>query len=114
MPEKETSVTFIGLLLYFFHFQINWYRSFDDKTNFFYSIFILCISFVGTFVSVRSTHGASLKTNLIGLLQIRVVDPFGWFFEQPLLNGFSTGDSSFLSTNSHEGKMKKMVGFSRR
>ena len=63
------------------------------------------------FVSVRSTHGASLKTNLIDLLLIRGVDPVGWFFEQPLLNDFSTGDSFFLSTNSHEGKIKKMIGF---
>ena len=61
-------------------------------------IFILCISFVGMFVSVRSTHGASLKTKLIDLLPIRGVDPLGWFFEQPLLNDFSTGDSSFLPT----------------
>ena len=60
---------------------------------------------------MRSTHGASLKTNLIGLLPIRGVDPLGWFFEQPLLNDFSTGDGSFLPTNSHEGKMKKTVGF---
>ena len=75
IPGKETSVTFIGLLLCFFHFQINWSRSFDDKRNFFYPIFILYISFVGTFVSVRSTHGASLKTKLIGLLPIRGVDP---------------------------------------
>ena len=94
MPGKETSVTLIGLLLCFFHFQINWSKSFDEKGNFFYSIFILYIIFVvGTFVSARSTHGASLKTNLIGLLPIRGVDPLGWFFEQPLLNGFSTGDS---------------------
>ena len=64
---------------------------------------------MGKFVSVRSTHGASLKTNLIGLLPIRGVDPLGWFFEQPLLNSFSTGDDSFLPTNSHEGKMKKTV-----
>ena len=113
MPGKETSVTFIGLLLYFFHFQINWFRRFDDKRNFFYPIFILYISFVGLFVSARYTHGASLKTKLISLLPIRGVDPFGWFFEQPLLNGFSTGDGSFLPTNSHEGKMKKMVGFLR-
>ena len=35
------------------------------------------------------------------------------FFKQPLLNGFSTGDGSFLPTNSHEGKMKKMIGFLR-
>ena len=111
MPGKETSVTFIGLLLCFFHFQINWSRSFDDKRNFFYFIFILCISFVGMFISVRSTHGASLKTNLIGLLPIRGVDSLGWFFEQPLLNDFSTGDGSFLPKNSHEGKMKKIVGF---
>ena len=94
-----------------FHFQINWSRSFDDKRNFFYSIFILCISFVGIFVSVRSTHGASLKTNLIGLLPIKGMDPLGWFFEQPLFNDFSIGDGSFLPTNSHEGKMKKIVGF---
>ena len=111
MPGKETFVTFISLLLCFFHFQINWSRSFSDKRNFFYSIFILHISFVGIFVSVRFTHGASLKTNLIGLLLIRGVDPLGWFFEQPLLNGFSTGDGSFLPTYSHEGKMKKMIGF---
>ena len=77
MQGKETSIIFIGLLLCFFHFQINWSRSFDDKRNFFYSIFILCISFVGIFVSVRSTHGASLKTNSIGLLSIRGVDPLG-------------------------------------
>ena len=114
MPEKETSVTFIGLLLYFFHFQINWFRRFDDKRNFFYPIFILYISFVGMFVSVRSTHGVSLKTKLIGLLPIRGVDPLGWFFEQPLLNGVSTGDGSFLPTNFHEGRMKGMVGFLRR
>ena len=95
MPGKETSVTFIGLLLYFFHFQINWSRSFDDKRNFFYSIFILYISFVGMFISMRSTHGASLKTNLIGLLPIRGVNPLGWFFEQPLLNGVFTGDGFF-------------------
>ena len=68
---------------------------------------------MGIFVSVRSTHGASLKTKLIGLLAIRGVDPLGWVFEQPLLNGVSTGDGSFLPTNSHEGKMKKMVGFLR-
>ena len=105
------SVTFIDLLLYFFHFQINWFRRFDDKRNFFYQIFILYISFVGMFVSVRSTHGVSLKTKLIGLLPIRGVDPLRWFFEQSLLNGVSTGDGSFLPTNSHEGKMKKMVGF---
>ena len=96
MPGKETPVTFIGLLLYFFHFQINWFRRFDDKRNFFYPIFILYISFVGMFVSVRSTHGVSLKTKLIGLLPIRGVDPLGWFFEQSLLNDFSTGDCSFL------------------
>ena len=112
MPGKETSVTFIGLLLCFFHFQINWSRSFDDKRNFFYPI--LCISFVGAFVFVRSTHGISLKTKLISLLPIRDVNPLGWFFEQPLLNGVSTGNGSFLPTNSHEGKMKKMVGFLRR
>ena len=111
MPGKETSVTFIGLLLCIFHLQINWFKSFDDKRNFFYSIFILHISFVGIFVSVRFTHGASLKTNLIGLLLIRGVDPLGWFFEQPLLNDFSTGDSSFLPTNSHEGKVKRMIWF---
>ena len=114
MSGKETFVTFIGLLLYFFHFQINWFRRFDDKRNFFYPIFILYISFVGMFVSVRSTHGVSLKTKLIGLLPIRGVDPLGWFFEQPLLNDFTTGDGSFLPTNSHEGKMKKMIGFLRR
>ena len=114
MPGKETSVTFIGLLLYFFHFQINWFRRFDDKRNFFYPIFILCNSFVDMFISVRSTHGVSLKTKLIGLLPIRGVDPLGWFFEQPLLNGVSTGDVSFLPTNFHEGKMKRMVGFLRR
>ena len=68
---------------------------------------------MGTFVSVRSTHGASLKTKLIGLLPIRGVDPLEWFFTQPLLNSFSTGDGSFLPTNSHEGKMKKIVGFLR-
>ena len=61
-----------------------------------------------------STHGTSLKTNLIGLLSIGDVDHLGWFFEQPLLNDFSTGDDSSLPTNSHEGKMKKMVGFLRR
>ena len=66
------------------------------------------------FVSVRSTHGVSLKTKLIGLLPIRGVDPLGWFFEQPLFNGFSTGDVSFLPTNSHRGKMKEMVRFLRR
>ena len=114
MPGKETSVTFIGLLLYFFHFQINWFRRFDDKRNFFYQIFILCISFVGMFVSVRSTHGVSLKTKLIGLLPIRGADPLGWFFEQPLLNGVSTGDGSFLPTNFREGRMKRMVGFLQR
>ena len=114
MPENETSVTFIGMLLYLFHFQINWFRSFDDKRNFFYPIFILYISLVGKFVSVRSTHGASLKTNLIGLLPIRGVDPLGWFFEQPLLNGVFTSDGSFPPTNFHEGKMKMMVGFLRR
>ena len=65
------------------------------------------------FVSVRSTHGVSLKTKLIGLLPIRGVDPLGWFFEQPLLNDVSTGDGSFLPTNSHEGKMKT-IGFLRR
>ena len=65
---------------------------------------------MGTCVSVRSTHRASLKTNLIGLLPIRGVDPLGWFFEQPLLNSFSIGDGSFLLTNSHEGKMEKMIG----
>ena len=111
MPGKETSVTFIGLLLCFFQFQINWFRSFDDKRNFFYSIFILCIRVVGMFVSVRSTHGAYLKTILIDLLPIRGVNHLGWFFEQPLLNDFFTGDGSFLPTNSHEGKMKKMIGF---
>ena len=114
MSEKEKPVTFIGLLLYFFHFQINWFRRFDDKRNFFYPIFILCTSFVGMFVSMRSTHGVYLKTKLIGLLPIRGVDPLGWFFEQPLLNGVSTGDGSFLPTNFHEGKMKRMVGFLRR
>ena len=113
MPGKETSVTIIGLLLYFIHFQINWFRRFDDKRNFFYPIFILCTSFVGMFVSVRSTHGVSLKTKLIGLLPIRVVDPLGWFFEQPLLNDVSIGDGSFLPTNFHEGKMKRMIGFLR-
>ena len=66
------------------------------------------------FVSVISTHGVSLKTKLIGLLPIRGVNPLGWFFEQPLLNDVSTGDGSFLPTNSHEGKMKKMVRFLRR
>ena len=67
---------------------------------------------MGAFVSVRSTtHGASLKTTLIGLLPIRGVDPLGWFFEQPLLNDVSTSDGSFLPINSHEEKMKKMVGF---
>ena len=61
-----------------------------------------------------STHEGFLKTKLIGLLPIRGVDPLGWFFEQPLLNGFSTGDGSFLPTNSHEGKiMKRMVEFLR-
>ena len=50
------------------------------------------------FVSVRSTHGVSLKTKLIGLLPIRGVDPLGWFFEQPLLNGVFTGDSFFPPT----------------
>ena len=80
MPVKETSVTFIGLLLCFVRFQINLSRSFDDKRKFFYPIFILCISFGGTFVSVRSNHGASLKTKLIGLLPIRGVDPLIWFF----------------------------------
>ena len=113
MSGKETSVTFIGLLLCFFRFQINLSRSFDEKRNFFYSIFILYISLVSTFVSVRSTRRASLKTNLIGLLPIRDVDPLGRFFKQPLLNVFSTGDGSFLPTNSHEGKMKKIVGFLR-
>ena len=107
MPGKETSVTFIGLLLYFFHFQINWFRRFDDKRNFFYQIFILYISFVGMFVSVRSTHGVSLKTKLIGLLPIRGVDPLGWFFEQPLLISVSTGDGSFLPTNSYEGFLRQ-------
>ena len=63
------------------------------------------------FVSVKSTHGVSLKTKLIGLLPIRGVDPLGWLFELPLLNGVSTGDGSFLPTNFHEGKMKRMVGF---
>ena len=77
MSGKETSVTFIGLPFCFVHFQINWSRSFDDKRNFFYPIFILYISFVGTFVSVRSTNGASLKTKLIGLLPIIGVDPLG-------------------------------------
>ena len=77
MPGKETSATFIGLLLYFFHFQINWFRRFYDKRNFFYPIFILCISFVGMFVSVRSTHEISLKAKLIDLLPIRGVDPLG-------------------------------------
>ena len=76
MPGKETSVTFICLLLCLFHFQINWTRSFNDKRNFFYPIFILYISFVGMFVSVRSTHGASLKTKLIDLLPIRGVNPW--------------------------------------
>ena len=102
MPGKETSVTFIGLLLYFFHFQINWFRRFNDKRNFFYPIFILCISFVGTFVSMRSTHRVSLKTNLIGLLPIRGVDHLGWFFEQPLLNDVYISDGSFLPTNFHK------------
>ena len=69
---------------------------------------------MGTFVSVRSTHGTSLKSNLIGLFPIRGVDPMGRFFEQPLLNDFSTGDGSFLPTNFHEGRMKGMVGFLRR
>ena len=79
LPGKEKSVTFIiSLLLCFFHFQINWFRSFDDKRNSFYPIFNLCISFVGIFVSVRSTHGASLKTNLIGLLPIQSVKV--WIF----------------------------------
>ena len=68
---------------------------------------------MGTFVFVRSTHRASLKTKLIGLLAIRGVDPLGWFFEQPLLNGFSTGDGSFLFKNSYEGNMNKMLGFLR-
>ena len=114
MPGKETSVTFIGLPFCFVHFQINWSRSFDDKRNFVYSIFILCISFVGMFVSMRSTHGASLKTKwMIDLLPIRGVDSLEWFFEQPPLHDFSTGDSSFLPTNSHEGKMKRMIGFLR-
>ena len=66
---------------------------------------------MGTFVSVRSTHGDFLKIILIGLLSIGGVDPLGWFFEQPLLNGVSTGDNSFLPKNFHEGKMKRMVGF---
>ena len=71
------SVTFIGLLLCFFHFQVNCSRSFDDKRNFFYPIFILCINFVGMLIFVRSTHEASLKTKFLGLLPIRGVDPLG-------------------------------------
>ena len=91
--------------------KINWFGSFDDNVNFFYPIFILCIGFVGLFVSVRSAHGEFSKTNLIGLLPIRGVDPLGWFFEQPLLNGVFVGDGFFLPTNFHE-MMMKMVEFS--
>ena len=92
--------------------KINWFGSFDDNVNFFYPIFILYIGFVGSFVSVRSAHGEFSKTKLIGLLPIRGVDPLGWFFEQPLLNGAFAGDGFFLPTNFH-GRMMKMVEFSR-
>ena len=102
MPGKETPVTFIGLFLCFFRFEwhayakINWSGSCDDNSNFFYPTFTF-ISFAGVFVYVRSTHGGFLKTKFIGLLPIRGVDPsLGWFFEQPLLNGFSTDYGSFL------------------
>ena len=54
MPGKKTSVTFIDLLLCFFHFQISWSRSFDDKRTFFYSFFIICINFVVCFCEIYS------------------------------------------------------------
>ena len=64
------------------------------------------------YVCFREIYSWSFFDNQIDwFLSIRGVDFLGWFFEQPLLNDVSTGDSSFLPTNFHEGKMKRMVGF---